>query len=82
MGPQWPTPPSTVKPLKLLRWLVRLVTPPGGVVLDPFVGSGTTAEACALEGFQCVAIERESDYLPLIMSRLDKPDQPEHWGNL
>src|SRR5690606_9082496 len=65
----------TVKPLDLMRWLVRLVTPPGGVVLEPFAGWGTTAEACALEGFQCIAIEREADYLPLIMARLAKPLQ-------
>src|SRR5690606_9307874 len=65
----------TVKPLDLMRWLVRLVTPPGGVVLEPFAGSGPTAEACALEGFQCIAIEREADYLPLIMARLAKPLQ-------
>lgn len=60
----------TVKPLDLMRWLVRLVTPPGGVVLEPFAGSGTTVEACVLEGFRCVAIEREADYLPLIVARL------------
>lgn len=65
----------TVKPLDLMRWLVRLVTPPGGVVLEPFAGSGTTAEACVLEGFRCIAIEREADYLPLITSRLSKPLQ-------
>ena len=65
----------TVKPLDLMRWLVRLVTPSGGTVLEPFAGSGTTAEACVLEGFQCVAIEREADYLPLIVSRLSKPVQ-------
>lgn len=66
----------TVKPLDLMRWLVRLVTPPGGVVLEPFAGSGTTAEACVLEGVRCIAIEREADYLPLIVSRLSKPLQP------
>jgi site-specific DNA-methyltransferase (adenine-specific) len=65
----------TVKPLALMRWLVRLVTPAGGLVLDPFAGSGTTAEACLAEGFRCVAIERESDYLPLIRARLSKPIQ-------
>ena len=65
----------TVKPLDLMRWLVRLVTPPDGTVLEPFAGSGTTAEACVLEGFQCIAIEREADYLPLIVSRLSKPMQ-------
>ncbi len=66
-------PNLTVKPLDLMRWLVRLVTPPGGVVLEPFAGSGTTAEACVVEGFRCIAIEREADYLPLITSRLTKP---------
>lgn len=66
----------TVKPLNLMRWLVRLVTPPGGTVLEPFAGSGTTAEACVLEGFQCVAIEREADYLPLIVSRLNQHRGP------
>jgi site-specific DNA-methyltransferase (adenine-specific) len=66
---------ATVKPLDLMRWLVRLVTPPGGVVLDPFAGSGTTGEACIIEGFRCVLIEREADYLPLIRARLDKPIQ-------
>lgn len=49
----------TVKPLALMRWLVRLVTPPGGLVLDPFVGSGTTAVACVEEGFDCVGIEQD-----------------------
>ena len=63
----------TVKPLDLLRWLVRLVTPPGGLVLEPFAGSGTTAEACVIEKFRCIAIEREADYLPLITQRLTKP---------
>lgn len=63
----------TVKPLDLMRWLVRLVTPPGGVVLEPFAGSGTTAEACVLEHMRCIAIEREADYLPLIVQRLTKP---------
>jgi DNA modification methylase len=60
----------TVKPLELMRWLVRLVTPPGGLVLDMFAGSGTTAEAALLEGFQCIAIERDTSYLPLIRHRL------------
>lgn len=63
----------TVKPLDLMRWLVRLVTPPGGVVLDPFAGSGTTAEACIHEHMRCITIEREADYLPLITARLTKP---------
>lgn len=60
----------TVKPLALMRWLVRLVTPPGGVVLDPFLGSGTTAQAARAGGFQCIGIERDETYLPLIRARL------------
>lgn len=63
----------TVKPLDLMRWLVRLVTPPNGVVLDPFAGSGTTAEACIHEHMRCITVEREADYLPLITARLTKP---------
>lgn len=66
----------TVKPLALMRWLVRLVTPPGGIVLEPFAGSGTTVEACILEGFQCVAIEREDDYLSLITQRIHRRLDP------
>ena len=66
----------TVKPLDLMRWLVRLVTPPGGTVLEPFAGSGTTVEACIVEGFQCIAIEREADYLPLIRQRIDRRRDP------
>lgn len=63
----------TVKPLDLMRWLVRLVTPPNGVVLEPFAGSGTTAEACVHEHMRCIAIERDAEYLPLIVARLSKP---------
>ena len=66
----------TVKPLALMRWLVRLVTPPGGVVLEPFAGSGTTVEACILERFRCIAIEREADYLPLITQRINRRRDP------
>ncbi|MGP5719303.1 DNA-methyltransferase [Glutamicibacter arilaitensis] len=64
---------TTVKPLELMRWLCRLLTPAGGTILEPFAGSGTTLEAAALEHFQCIGIEREADYLPLIKSRFDKP---------
>lgn len=60
----------TVKPISLMRWLVRLVTPPGGMVLDPFAGSGTTGEACQLEGFDCTLIEREDEYVTDIRRRL------------
>lgn len=72
----------TVKPIALMEWLVRLVTPPGGTVLEPFAGSGTTAEACIREGFQCIAIEREADYLPLILQRLEKPHQQSLFSDL
>ncbi len=66
----------TVKPLALMRWLVRLVTPYGGMVLDPFAGSGTTLEAAVAEGMRAVGVEREESYLPLIASRLDRPVTP------
>jgi site-specific DNA-methyltransferase (adenine-specific) len=62
----------TVKPLSLMRYLVKLVTPPGGTVLEPFAGSGATVEAALLEGFNVIAVEREADYLPLILSRVDR----------
>ena len=61
-----------VKPVTLMRWLVRMVTPPGGTVLDPFAGSGTTLEAAMLEGFNVTGIEREADYLPLIQARIER----------
>ena len=66
----------TVKPLSLMRWLVRLVTPPGGTVLEPFAGSGTTVEACIVEGFDCIAIEKGDEYLPLIMQRIHRRRDP------
>ena len=62
----------TVKPLALMRWLVRLTTPPGGTVFDPFAGSGTTIEAAMLEGFDAVGVEMEPSYLPLIERRLER----------
>ena len=61
---------QTVKPLGLMEWLVTLVTPPGGVVLDPFAGSGTTLEAARNKGFRTIGIEREPDYIRLIETRL------------
>ncbi len=60
----------TVKPLALMRWLVRLVTPPGGIVLDPFTGSGTTGIACALEGFRFLGIERDEEYAAIAEARI------------
>jgi site-specific DNA-methyltransferase (adenine-specific) len=55
---------------------VRLITPPGGLVLDPFAGSGTTGEACVLEGFRAVLVELETPHAELIKARLRKPLQP------
>jgi DNA modification methylase len=60
----------TVKPIDLMRHLVRLVTPNGGTVLDPFLGSGTTALAASEEGFRCIGIEREAEYLEIAKGRL------------
>jgi DNA modification methylase len=62
----------TVKPLELMRWLIKLVTPPGGVIVDPFAGSGTTIEAALAEGVQVVGIEYTADYLPLITHRIER----------
>jgi DNA modification methylase len=63
----------TVKPIDLMRWLVRLVTPPGGTVLDPFTGSGTTGIAATLEGFDFIGIEREAEYAEIAEARV------KHW---
>lgn len=64
----------TVKPLDLMRYLVRLITPPDGVVLDPFAGSGSTLCAGALEGFRVLGIEREVEYVEIARARLA------HWS--
>jgi site-specific DNA-methyltransferase (adenine-specific) len=70
----------TVKPLDLMRWLVRLVTPPGGTVLEPFAGSGTTLAAAVLEGFDAVGIELTADYLPLIEGRVAWAEREARFG--
>jgi len=68
----------TVKPLALMQWLIRLVTPPGGHILEPFAGSGTTVEAALRERVRVTAMEREADYLPLILHRIERhEDAPE-----
>lgn len=66
----------TVKPVELMRWLVRLVTPPGGTVLDPFAGSGSTLIAATIEGFRSIGIEPEPDHLDIIRHRLTQPIAP------
>jgi site-specific DNA-methyltransferase (adenine-specific) len=60
----------TVKPTDLMRYLCRLVTPPGGVVLDPFTGSGSTGKAATLEGFRFIGIEREAEYVEIAKARI------------
>ena len=62
---------STVKPIALIRYLVRLVTPPGGIVLDPFLGSGTTVMACEREGFSCIGVEKDATSLGISVKRIE-----------
>lgn len=61
---------TTVKPLALMRWILPLLTPLGGTVLDPFTGSGTTLEAAMLEGFRSIGFERDGQFIPLIDFRV------------
>lgn len=60
----------TVKPTALMRYLCRLVTPPGGVVLDPFMGSGSTGKAAILEGFDFIGIEKDAEYIEIARARI------------
>jgi len=60
----------TVKPTELMRYLCRLVTPPKGIVLDPFAGSGSTGKACILEGFNFILIEKEPEYCEIAKARI------------
>jgi site-specific DNA-methyltransferase (adenine-specific) len=70
---------STVKPTDLMRYLCRLITPPNGIVLDPFTGSGSTGKAAMAEGFRFIGIEREAEYLEIARARIsaeaEKPRQ-------
>ena len=61
----------TVKPFELMRYLCRLVTQPGGVVLDPFMGSGSTGRAALHEGFRFIGIEREEHYFDIAVDRIN-----------
>lgn len=65
-----PNPHPTVKPVELMRWLCRLVTPEGGTVLDPFTGSGTTGIAAMREGFSFIGIEQNPDYAAVARARI------------
>lgn len=67
-------PHPTVKPLELMRWLVRLVCPPGGLVLDPFAGSGTTGAAAVIEGRRFLGVELEEPYMEIAAARIA------HWA--
>lgn len=62
----------TVKPLGLMMWLTKLVTPPGGLILDPFAGTGTTGEAAVIQGFDCLLIEKEPAHVKLIEARMGR----------
>lgn len=64
----------TVKPIDLMAWLVRLITPPGGIVLDPFAGSGSTCVAARREGFFFIGIERELEYVEIARKRVGEID--------
>ena len=66
----------TVKPTALMRYLCRLVTPPGGTVLDPFMGSGSTGKACVLEGFGFIGIEQDADYVEIARARIKATGMP------
>ena len=70
---------STVKPTDLMRYLCRLITPPNGIVLDPFTGSGSTGKAAMAEGFRFIGIEREAEYIEIARARIsaeaEKPRQ-------
>ena len=65
------TPLEAVKPIALMQWLCRLVTPPGGTVLDPFCGSGSTGVAALAEDFHFIGIEREAEYVAIARARLE-----------
>jgi len=62
---------STVKPLALMRWLCKLVTPPNGIILDPFTGSGSTGCAAVQESFRFIGIEREASYCDIARRRIE-----------
>ena len=67
----------TVKPTDLMAYLCRLVTPPDGIVLDPFMGSGSTGKAAMREGFSFIGIEREAEYFAIAEHRVKAPEQPD-----
>jgi site-specific DNA-methyltransferase (adenine-specific) len=72
----------TVKPTELMRYLCRLVTPPGGIVLDPFMGSGSTGKAAMLEGFGFIGIEREAPSYAIAQHRISRAQAAGHQPDL
>lgn len=72
----------TVKPTDLMAYLCRLVTPPGGTVLDPFMGSGSTGKACALEGFSFIGIDLSAEYLEIARARISHADRQDKQPSL
>lgn len=68
---------ATVKPTSLMQYLCRLITPPDGIVLDPFMGSGSTGKACMLEGFRFIGIEMEEEYVVIARARIIHALKPE-----
>ena len=60
----------TVKPIELMRWLIRLITPPEGVVLDPFIGSGTTGIAAEMEGYEWLGCDKSKKYVGIATKRI------------
>jgi site-specific DNA-methyltransferase (adenine-specific) len=73
---------TTVKLTDLMRWLCRLVTPAGGIVLDPFMGSGSTGRGAVLEGFGFIGIEREAEYVEIARARIDSALRQGHQPSL
>jgi site-specific DNA-methyltransferase (adenine-specific) len=73
---------NTIKPVRLMRWLCRLVTPPGGTVLEPFMGSGTTGVAASLEGFDCLSAEFTPAYHAIAEARIGHAiAHPDEWAD-
>ena len=72
----------TVKPIALMQYLIRHITPPGGIVLDPFAGSGTTGEAALREGFECLLMEAEPEYLAFLRQRFECNDDEDILGTM
>jgi site-specific DNA-methyltransferase (adenine-specific) len=72
----------TVKPTDLMRYLCRLVTPAGGLILDPFMGSGSTGRGAVLEGFRFIGIEREAEYIEIAQARIDSARRQGHQPDL